>query len=335
MPTIRIAYSELHSVLRRAVEKTGMPPEEADRCARLFTDATMDGVPSHGIGRFPRFMRMIRNGCIDVHARPERIEAFGAIERWDGRRGPGNLNAYACMAAAIDLARTHGIGCVALANTNHWMRGGTYGWQAADAGAIGICWTNTMPNLPPWGASTARVGNNPIVMAVPRPPAHVVLDMAVSQFSFGALASYRDRGARLPVPGGFDANGELTRDAAAIEATGRLLPIGFWKGSGLALMLDLIAALLSRGLATHQITPDAEKETALSQVFIAIGPSAAGGAAAIDTLVNEVVEHLHRSEAGSEGQVRYPGERTFAARQQNLRDGIPVDEDLWRQVQEL
>jgi 3-dehydro-L-gulonate 2-dehydrogenase len=263
------------------------------------------------------------------------VEAFGAIERWDGRRGPGNLNAYACMEAALDLARAHGIGCVALANTNHWMRGGTYGWQAADAGAIGICWTNTMPNLPPWGARDARVGNNPIVMAVPRPPAHVVLDMAVSQFSMGALESYRKRGEPLPVAGGFDASGELTRDAAAIEATGRLLPIGFWKGSGLALMLDLIAALLSRGQATHQITPGPERETNLSQVFIAIGPSAAGGTAAINALVNDAIQHLHGSEAGADGQVRYPGERTFAARQQNSRDGIPVDEDQWRQVQEF
>jgi 3-dehydro-L-gulonate 2-dehydrogenase len=335
VPTIRIPYEELHSALRRAIEKTGMQRERADRCARLFTDTTLDGVTSHGIARFPRFMGMIRNGSVDVHAGPERVESLGALERWDGRRGPGNLNAYVCMAAAIDLARTHGIGCVALANTNHWMRGGTYGWQAADAGTIGICWTNTMANLPPWGASDARVGNNPIVIAVPRPPSHVVLDMAVSQFSFGALESYRKRGEPLPVAGGFDASGELTRDAAAIEATGRLLPIGFWKGSGLALMLDLIAALLSRGRATHQIAPEPEKETGLSQVFIAVGPAAAGGAAAIDALVNGAVAHLHGSGAGPDGQVRYPGERTFATRQQNIRDGIPVDEDLWRQVREF
>jgi len=335
VPTIRIPYGELHSALRRAIEKTGMPPERADRCARLFADTTLDGVTTHGIARFPRFMRMIRNGCIDVHAGAERVESFGAIERWDGRRGPGNLNAYACMATAVDLARMHGIGCVALANTNHWMRGGTYGWQAADAGAIGICWTNTMPNLPPWGASDARVGNNPIVIAVPRPPAHVVLDMAVSQFSVGALESYRKRGEPLPVAGGFDASGELTCDAAAIEATRRLIPIGFWKGSGLALMLDLIAALLSRGRATHQITPDPEKETGLSQVFIAIGPTAAGDTAAMDALVNHAIQHLHGSAPGGEGRVRYPGERTFATRQQNICDGIPVDEDLWREVQEF
>ena len=134
---------------------------------------------------------MIHNGTIDVHARPELVGSCGALERWDGKLGIGNLNAYQAMDRAIELARRHGIGCVALANTNHWMRGGTYGWQAADAGLMGICWTNTLANLPPWGASDPRLGNNPFVIAVPRPEGHVVLDMAMSQFSYGRLASYQ------------------------------------------------------------------------------------------------------------------------------------------------
>ena len=144
----------------------------------------------------------------------------------DRRRGPGNLNAYECMGRAISLSRENGVGCVALANTNHRMRGGTYGWQAADAGVIGICWTNTMANLPPWGSIEPRLGNNPLVIAIPRPNGHVVLDIAMSQFSYGALASYRTRGELLPVDGGFDTAGESTRDPAAIEESQRPLPIG-------------------------------------------------------------------------------------------------------------
>ena len=128
------------------------------------------------------------------------------------------------MERALALARTHGLGCVALANTNHWMRGGSYGWQAAEAGAIGICWTNTLANLPPWGMSQPRVGNNPLIIAVPRAAGHVVLDMAMSQFSMGALEAYRLRGDPLPVPGGYDDTGVLTCDPAAIEASMRPLP---------------------------------------------------------------------------------------------------------------
>src|SRR6185436_4931939 len=136
----------------------------------------------------------IKNGIVDIHAAPELIGSYGAMEQWDGQGGVGNLNAHASMSRAISLARAGGVGCVALRNTNHWMRGGNYGWQAAEAGVIGICWTNTMPNLPPWGASEARLGNNPLVIAVPRQQGHVVLDMAMSQFSFGTLESYRMRG---------------------------------------------------------------------------------------------------------------------------------------------
>src|SRR6185295_2689290 len=234
---MRVPFDEMHDTLRRALVATGMEADRAALSARLFAEASRDGVSSHGLNRFPRFMGMIRRGVVDVHARPEPVAAHGALERWDGRGGPGNLNAHAAMARAIALARAHGAGCLALANTNHWMRGGSDGWQAADAGVIGICWTNTLANLPPWGAADPRLGNNPLIIAVPRRAGHVVLDMAMSQFSVGALASYRSRGELLPVAGGYDEAGGLTRDPAAVEASGRLLPAGFWKGSGLSLLL--------------------------------------------------------------------------------------------------
>jgi 3-dehydro-L-gulonate 2-dehydrogenase len=272
---------------------------------------------------------MIEKGIVDVNAEPVLIARIGALERWDGRRGPGNLNAYLSMERAIKLSRKHGIGCVALANTNHWMRGGSYGWQAADADVIGICWTNTLPNLPPWGATDSRIGNNPLVIAVPRAQGHVVLDMAMSQFSYGALAEYRSRGEKLPVIGGYDSEGNLTDDPAAIEASGRPLPIGFWKGSGLALMLDMLAAVLSGGLATHQIGTNPYEETSLSQVFLALDLASADNKAG--EIVEQILQHLRSGSDDSES-VRYPGERTLETRKRNLLEGIPVDEAIWREV---
>jgi 3-dehydro-L-gulonate 2-dehydrogenase len=322
---MRVPFETLHGKLAAVLRKAGMAEDRADLCARLFAEASRDGVASHGLNRFPRFLRMIANGVVDLDARPSRIAAHGALERWDGRAGPGNLNAHDAMARAIVVGREHGIGCVALANTNHWMRGGSYGWQAADAGVIGICWTNTLANLPPWGASDPRVGNNPLVIAVPRRQGHVVLDMAMSQFSVGALASYRRRGEPLPVAGGYDQAGALTRDPAAIEASGRLLPIGFWKGSGLALVLDLLAAHVSGGHATHEIPLDPELESGLSQVFITIQPHSDSD------LADRVIASLH---AGT-GEIRYPGERTLETRSRSLADGVEVDEGIWREVQSL
>jgi 3-dehydro-L-gulonate 2-dehydrogenase len=324
---MRVPFNELHDTLRRALVTTGMEAERAALSAQLFAETSRDGVSSHGLNRFPRFMRGIARGIVDVRARATRTAAHGALECWDGRRGPGNLNAHDAMAAAIGIARAHGVGCVALRKTNHWMRGGTYGWQAADAGVIGICWTNTLANLPPWGASEPRVGNNPLVMAVPRRNGHIVLDMAMSQFSVGGLASHRLRGEALPVDGGYDLDGRLTRDPAAIEASRRLLPIGFWKGSGLSLMLDLVAAILSDGRATHEIPEDPEAETNLSQVFIAIDP-ASTSPRDLNRITDAVVAHLH----GGDGEVRYPGERTIEMRRQSLREGVLVDPEIWSSV---
>src|SRR5271154_6495456 len=160
MTQLRVSYLELFDTLRGVLVKLGFEPARADPCARLFAETTRDGIYSHGLNRFPRFVRSIRDGRVDTSAAPALVASHGSLERWDGRRGPGNLNAHASMARAMELARLHGVGCVALANTNHWMRGGSYGWQAADAGMIGLCWTNTVPNLPPWGASDPRASEH-------------------------------------------------------------------------------------------------------------------------------------------------------------------------------
>jgi 3-dehydro-L-gulonate 2-dehydrogenase len=325
---LRIPFETLHGVMTDALLRTGMPPDRASVCARLFAEASRDGIASHGLNRFPRFLRMIARGVVDVHARPVCTAAAGALERWNGRRGPGNLNAREAMGRAIALARSHGIGCVALADTNHWMRGGSYGWQAAEAGAIGLCWTNTLANVPPWGAEDPRIGNNPLVVAFPRRRGHVVIDMALSQFSVGALTQYAARGEPLPVAGGFDADGQLSHDAVAILASGRLLPVGSWKGSGLAIALDLIAAALAAGRTTHQIARDPEGETDLSQVFIAIDPETLGADGDVDRLADAAIAHL----TAGPGDVRYPGARTLAVRARSLRDGVEVDPAIWAEV---
>lgn len=332
---LRVPYQELEQALERALLPLGFTLERARLCARLFAETTRDGVYTHGLARFPRFIATIRNGCVNPSAQPTQIAAFGAIERWSGHLGPGNLNAHASMARAITLAQTHGIGAVFLANTNHWMRGGTYGWQAADAGHFAMCFTNTLANLPPWGATTPALGNNPLVISVPRAEGkHVVLDMAMSQYSYGTLSAYASRGAQLPFAGGFDATGELTTDPAAIAATERALPIGLWKGSGLSLMLDLIAAMLSGGLATHQIPRDPLKESGVSQVFLAIDPThLAADSSTLDAIADAILRSIQVATPQDPAKpIRYPGEQTLATRLENLKLGIPVDEALWQQL---
>jgi 3-dehydro-L-gulonate 2-dehydrogenase len=329
----RIPFEEVQETLAGVLRRLGFSDERAESCSRLFAETTCDGVYTHGINRFPRFTAMVRNGCIQVNGEPRLLAGFGAMERWDGCKGPGNLNAQACMERAMALSREHGLGWVSLGNTNHWMRGGSYGWQAAEAGFIGICWTNTMPNLPAWGAVEPCIGNNPLVIAVPREKGHVVLDMAMSQFSYGALESYRMRGELLPVDGGYDTEGNLTRVPAAIEQSMRPLPVGYWKGSGLSMVLDMVATITSLGKATHRISTDPLLETGLSQVFLAIDPAALGSAPIASQIADDIVASLHNSQPAETGTgIRYPGEYTALIRAENSKRGIPVDPAVWARI---
>ncbi len=329
----RLPFEEVQQTLAGVLVRLGLADERAQTCARLFAETTRDGVYTHGINRFPRFVDTIRNGSVNLKAAAQRVAGFGALERWDGNRGPGNLNALAAMDRAISLGREHGIGCVTLGNTNHWMRAGTYGWRAADAGMVGICWTNTMPNLPPWGGLDPVLGNNPLVFAVPRADGHVVLDMAMSQFSYGTLESYRKRGEQLPVEGGFDEAGNLTRDPGAIEKSWRPLPVGYWKGSGLAIVLDMIAAVMALGQATHQLAPDPLLEVGISQIFLTLNPQALGPTPRTEQIADEIVTSLHNARPAKEGRrVRYPGEQTLRLRAENDKLGLPVEPSVWEQI---
>ena len=323
---MRIPIEKMRAEFERVLLKYGFSEERAQLSARLFAEASRDGVYSHGLNRFPRFIEYIQFGWVNVDAVPEKVHAFGPIEQWDAKRGPGNLNAHFSMGRAIDLAKTHGIGCVALGHTNHWMRAGSYGWQAADAGLVGICWTNTMPNMPAWGGDKVRLGNNPLVIAIPREGGNIVLDMAMTQFSFGKLKATKIAGEQLPVAGGFDKEGNATTDPGAILESWRPFPIGFWKGAGLSLVLDVLAALLSGAKATWQVGKESG-ESNLSQVFLALDPSKLSND--WTSAVDGVIQDMHDNEG--EG-VYYPGQRTLQTRQKNLAEGIPVVEEIWEKV---
>ena len=319
---IRVDFHEAVNVLKSIHTHYGYSHESADLSSRLFCEANRDGVVSHGLARFPNLISAIQAGRVHPQESPEMVWSGGAMERWDGHQGPGNLNAYKAMQRALELAETFGVGTVALSNTNHWMRGGNFGWQAAEAGKIAICWTNTMPNLPPWGSQHPLIGNNPLIIAVPRKDGHIVLDMAMSQYSYGALEGYADEGRTLPYPGGWDSSDSLSSDPVSILESKRPLPIGFWKGSGLSILLDLTAALLSGGKATHDISPDPGAETGISQIYMAFSPPDHPG------LADQVVQSLKAYDE----DVSYPGERTLRRRKESDEKGIPVSKDTWDRI---
>jgi 3-dehydro-L-gulonate 2-dehydrogenase len=328
----RIPLNQLVTHLAGLFERAGVPPARARRLAELYATASADGVFSHGVHFVPSVLRWLGDKTIaEVSRDPQLIDMFGAIERYDGHLGLGALNAEFCMNRAMVIADAHGVGCVALCRTTHWGRPGNFGWMAAERNYLAICWTNTPANMAVWGGDGVKaVGNNPIVFAAPgKDGRHLVLDMAMSQFSYGRLDTHRAERRPLPVVGGVDSSGHETTDAAAILNGGSVWPIGFWKGSGLAIALDIFAAILSGGQATADLTPGAG-DAGASQVFIAFSPqhlqrstTAAGDRTA------QILDALAATSSAS----RYPGRAALEHRKQSAIEGVYVRDDLWASLQ--
>jgi 3-dehydro-L-gulonate 2-dehydrogenase len=331
---LKIQYQIMQSTFHEILLRHGFAEEKARTCASIFADNSLDGVYTHGVNRFPRFVKYVMDGHVRPDAEPVRESAIGCIEQWDGRLGPGPLNALHCTERAMEIASVQGMGCVAIANTNHWMRGGTYGWRAARKGFVFIGWTNTTANMPTWGAVNSKLGNNPLVIAVPNQDEAIVLDMAMSQFSYGMLEFYQLKNQQLPVQGGFTTEGTLTTDPGSILKSQRILPVGYWKGAGLSLLLDILATILSGGLSVAGITKQ-PAEISASQVFIAIAVSKLKNFGTISSAITQILDDYHDSIPEKGSKILYPGEKVMSLRKENTTNGIPVLKSVWEEIQSL
>jgi 3-dehydro-L-gulonate 2-dehydrogenase len=332
--SINIPATQMQQTFEAILSRYGFTIEKAKQCATIFTNNSIDGIYTHGVNRFSKFIEYVKNDYVKPGAVPTLRHQFNGIEQWEGNFGPGPLNATIATDRAMELASQYGIGCVALANTNHWMRGGLYGWQAARKGFALIAWTNTIGNMPAWGATDARMGNNPLVFAMPYKEEAIVLDMAMSLYSFGAMEQVKMRNEKLPMPGGYDKNGNLSNDPSPILEARRPIPIGYWKGAGLSLLLDILAAILSGGLATHEIT--AKGIEFCSQVYIAIDISKLSNHTGIAQALNNIIRDYQSSAPAEEkARISYPGERVVQTRKQNTENGIPVLKQVWDEILSL
>jgi 3-dehydro-L-gulonate 2-dehydrogenase len=332
--TVHIQAATMQHVFQSILLKNNFTPEKAGACAHIFTLNSLEGVYTHGVNRFPRFIQNVKDGYVLPDAEPVIHSAFGGMEQWNGNLGPGMLNAVTATERAMELASQHAIGCVGMANTNHWMRGGYYGWLAARKNFVFIGWTNTIANMPAWNATDNKLGNNPIVLAIPYNAEAIVLDMAMSQFSFGSMEQAVLKEEKLPVFGGFDQQGKMTYDPQEIIVSKRPMPIGYWKGAGMALMLDVLATILSTGFSTEEITRRGT-EYALSQVFIAIDLNKLSNFSSVNSVVDQIIRDYKGSVPEEAKQISYPGERVVKARNKNGEQGIPVLKKIWEEIEQL
>lgn len=333
---MRVTFERLEREIERVFRNCGMEASDAALCARIHTQSTYDGVASHGVNRVARFVDYVRRGWVDPKAHPSLERDLGALRVYNGNLGPGILNAIFACDQAMELVDRYGVGLVGMRNTTHWMRGGTYGLYAAQKGYAALCWTNTEAVMPPWGGAECRLGNNPFVLALPNPAGKTpfLADMSVAQYSYGKLQTARLRGEMLPYPGGFDRNGILTSNPMEIEETRRVLPAGYWKGSALAFLLDVLAAALTGGESTAQL--DARTRGSCggcSQVFILVDPTRTSSAEFLEELSHRAEIYV-KSGAPAPGleTVRIPGEGMGRFHQDCDANGIFVEDSIWEEL---
>lgn len=245
---VRIREDDLKTLVRDILEAHSVPPEDAAVTSDHLVSANLRGVDTHGVMRLKGYIQRIRAG--GVNPRPQiSIEMESETTALlDGDNSLGQVAGKRSMDVAIEKARAHGIGIVALRNSNHYGMAGHYALMASRQGMIGFSMTNVLSSMAPTGGANKRLGNNPIAFAFPagREP-HVVVDFATSKSSWGRAMLCAQSGDLLPEGCFLDSEGRPTRDAQSFLSGGILLPIAEHKGYGLAMAISILTALLADG----------------------------------------------------------------------------------------
>ncbi len=336
----KVNASRLWTFIEQAFQAAGVPREDARTAAAALVEANLCGVDSHGVRMLPGFITLIRKGKINPEGRIQIIKETPVIAHLDAQLALGSVAGDYAMKMAVAKAKNSGVGFVLVRNSNHWGRPAYYPTLAARQGCIGICFVNTESNMPPWGAKEPRIGNNPISIGAPRASGEpIVLDMAMSQAAFLKVAMYNREGRKVPFGWGVDLQGKPTDDPAAILKSKRIVPMGQHKGSGLALMIDIMTGVLSGGKFCGELLEEGRglpHATAYSQAFIAIDIPSFIPLEIFQRRVDELVTYVKGAQlAEGFSEISVPGERAWKERALRENEGIPLDEVTFGELQTL
>lgn len=333
----RISAAQLRRFLTTALERLGLPAADAATVGELMTEAELQGSDGHGAIRLAPYARRIRAGGIKL-APTIRIEKEKAgMALLDGDNGMGHLVMKKAAEIAISKARNCGVAWVGARLSNHAGPASLYARMALEHDMIGMYFAVGNANhLPPWGGLDMLLSTNPIAVAVPageEPP--VVLDMATTVAAYGKVKAKAQRGEQMPEGWMIDRTGAPLTDPKRAEE-GFLMPIGGYKGYGLALIVGLLAGTLN-GAAMGSETIDFNKDhvgvTNTGQAILVIDPDAFGDIEAFKARVDKLVRELRASERmpGVE-RIWLPGEQSHARRIANARDGMALPPALLAQL---
>ncbi|HEY4200698.1 MAG TPA: Ldh family oxidoreductase [Devosiaceae bacterium] len=323
-----ISETALKDFVATALGRVGMGPDNARRAADVFVEADLRGIDSHGVAGLSGRITTMKAGKLNVDAVPTLVRQIGNTALLDGHQGFGPSLCTIVIETAVKLAAEGGIGLAAIRDSSHWACPAYYSRWMANQGFIAISMTNTNPGMPLYGSAAKSVTNAPIAIAAPRRGHEpIVLDMSLQQVSWSGMKIFADDGARLPGLWGYDEKGKETDDPVVIARTGRVKPIGDYKGSGFAFMQEILTGVLGAGMISAQIGAMTQKgEPAhYSQTFIAIRPDIFASRAEYDAQIDALYNTAKASPlAEGFSEINLPGDRSNATFAIRRRDGIPL-----------
>jgi delta1-piperideine-2-carboxylate reductase len=319
----RLAWEDLVALLHAIFERHGVPTRAASILAENCAAAERDGASSHGIFRIPGYVSTLHSGYVDARAEPVIEEAAPAFLSVDARNGFAQVALDAVRGAATEKARKYGVVVATVRRSHHlgalWLDVEPY----ARRGLIAITYRNGISRVAPYGGHKAFYGTNPMALAVPRRGSEpLVFDQASSAMSYGEVRIAELEGRQVPPGTGIDSHRSPSTDPAAILNGGALLPYGGYKGSSIAMMVELLAGALTGSHFSCEVdrSPYPGAETSCSgQLLLVIDPAAHSAGADYADRVEDLVRGLHAS-----GQSRLPGDRRYQRRRSAALHGIPI-----------
>jgi LDH2 family malate/lactate/ureidoglycolate dehydrogenase len=335
--TGRVRPDRLAAFAGDVLAAVGVPAADATFVADCLVQAELWGHPSHGVLRLSWYVARIRSGVVDPAATPQTVVDRGAVAVVDGHEGLGHVLTAAAAREAVRRAREHGVGVVAVRNSNHFGMAAHYTRMMAEEGCVGVVTTNSSPSMAPWGGRAKTVGANPWSVATPAGVHGVaVMDISNGNVARGKIYAARERGVEIPTGWAIDAKGAPTTDPAA-ALSGLLLPMAGHKGYAIAFMMDVLSGVLTgssfgAGVSGPQ---QAERRSGSGHLVLALDIEAFLPRAEFDRRMERLVEEV-KSVPPAEGfdEVLYPGELEDRVQARLERAGIDLPaatvEDLAR-----
>ena len=327
---VRLSLGDVETLTRRVLLACGVDPRNEPAITASVVAAETDGVHSHGLARLPTYCEHAKVGKIDGKARPVLDSPRPGLVRVDAKCGFAHPAIDFGLPALLAAARMQGIAALAVTNSYNCGVVGYHVERIATEGMVALGFVNAPASIAPAGGTRPVFGTNPIAFAVPRagrPP--LVLDQSSSVVAKSEIVVHQQRGEAIPLGWALDKDGNPTTDPAAALAGGTMVPSGGYKGAGLALIVELLAAWLTDAHLSIEASSFADNlggSPRTGQFFIAIHSEALAGPQA-----GERLERLFAAIADQPG-ARLPGSRRAEARERTARDGIAISRALHEKI---